>query len=103
MTFYGLPFYAVGAATVPAPAVPTNTTSPDVTGLKSLGVTASPDNTLDTSADRGDYYFNTDEDGDQQIIVSPGRPRGSQRASGPTARRATCAPTPDCLLTSSGS
>ena len=78
-TFYGLPFYRIGAADPePLPAAPTNTTVNDVvTGLETLTVAADADvitNEPVETADNGTYFRNIDADGNEQVIVAPGRP-----------------------------
>ena len=74
LVFYGLPFYTVDVAPVSAPPVPDNDPVPDLGNLAVIGVNTEPDNTVDTDNERGDFYFNPDESGDPQVIVSPGRP-----------------------------
>ena len=72
-TFYGIPFYRVGATAVPADPIPANMTSPDSTGNESIAVLADTENNLETT-DLGDIYSNPDESGDPQTIVAPGMP-----------------------------
>ncbi len=72
-TFYGLPFYRIGLTPQVLPAPPTTQTSPDVTGTQSTRVNVTPTNTAKNTP-LGTYYFNTDTAGNEQVIVSPGRP-----------------------------
>ncbi len=72
-TFYGLPFYRVGATPVPAPPAPETTTVPDATGIETFTVNATPANTPATT-DRGTIWSNPDANGDPQTIVAPARP-----------------------------
>ncbi len=80
-TFYGLPFYRIGGDVIdpaPVPAPPANSTAPDpVTDLETLTVVA--DDTVITNEEvpteeNGTYYRNVDADGNEQVIVAPGRP-----------------------------
>ena len=73
-TFYGLPFYRTALPTVPAPAVPTNATAPDSTGTAASVYISEPSNNENDTGLAGTYYSNVDENGDEQVIVAPGRP-----------------------------
>ena len=79
-TFYGLPFYRVGGAATPEPLPlpPVNQTIEDAdTGLETLPVLADVDvitNEAVPTGDSGTYFRNVDADGNEQVIVAPGRP-----------------------------
>ena len=74
-TFYGLPFYQVGSDPAPLPPVPVNEPVADATGTDAVETTlqgttpAAPQST-----NLGVYFAGTDDDGNEEIIVAPGRP-----------------------------
>jgi PKD repeat protein len=72
-TFYGLPFYRVGLPTDELPAAPTNAAAPDATGTPAVSVSADATNDEQVT-DSGVYFSNTGPDGEELVIVSPGRP-----------------------------
>lgn len=72
-TFYGLPFYRVGAPPVAADPIPDNMTNADSTGNQSLTITAAPLNDENSTA-IGTFYSNPDENLDPQTIIAPGMP-----------------------------
>ncbi|MGA7760020.1 MAG: hypothetical protein WCA57_19425, partial [Ilumatobacteraceae bacterium] len=77
-TFYGLPFYRVGGIgdeLPPIPDAPTTETEPDATGTPSVQATLDTEITNDVNdGDRGRYFSNTDADGNELVIIAPGRP-----------------------------
>ncbi len=72
-TFYGLPFYRVGLPTEELPAAPTNVAVPDATGTPAVNVAVDPTNDERVTAS-GTYFSNTGPDGEELVIVAPGRP-----------------------------
>jgi streptogramin lyase len=72
-TFYGLPFYRVGLTPEPLPPTPTRTAGPDGTGTSTSRVDATAVNTIVTTPS-GSYPANFDADGNELVIVAPGRP-----------------------------
>ena len=74
-TFYGLPFYRVGTDPAPLPPAPVNEPVPDATGTDSVETTLQETTpAAPQSTSLGTYFAGTDEDGNEEIIVAPGRP-----------------------------
>jgi hypothetical protein len=71
-TFYGIPFYRVGLDTKQLPMTPTNGLAADNETLDG-GVQVEAEN-VENRTPTGTYYANADADGNELVIVAPGRP-----------------------------